>query len=167
MVSPLNFVNKRLPAAPQSCNLALPARLAWLSCAVAVIFVREPPGLFAATAAVAIATPITASITIKTSTASRSAWPAGCGLGASFVHLQVAATHFFSIEPGDCLRGLGIVGHFNKRKSPGTSRLPVHRNVNTRDLTEGLEQGAQVRFRGLKTHVTDEQILHILLSFNL
>src|SRR5216684_45147 len=70
-----------------------------------------------------------------------------------------------------CRRGLTlptlfrIVGHLDECESPCSSRFPVHSNVNASDLSERFKEGAQLRFRSLKTHIPDKNILHNYLSF--
>jgi hypothetical protein len=147
-----------------------------LASAIAVILIRESAALFSAAAAVAapVATAVTSAVTasfaapvpIKSPTASAPR-TAGCGLGTRFVHLQIAPANFFSIEAGNRLGGLGIVGHLDERKSTGTARLPVHCDMNARDLSKRLEQRTQIRLGRLKAHVAYKQVLHVLLSFDL
>ena len=154
---------------------SLPARLARLTGAIAVVFVGEPATLLTAPASVStistIGTTITASIAtpvaVESPTATTGTRTAGCGLGTSFVHLQIAATDWFSIQSGDRCGGFGVVGHFHERESAGPSGFAVHCDMDTRDLPEWLEQRAQFRLRRLKTHVAHKQVLHILLSFDL
>src|SRR6267154_43117 len=82
--------------------------------------------------------------------------PAGCGLWAGLIHLQIAPTDFFSVEAGNSFRCFRIVGHFHKCESAGSSRFTVRRNVDTRNLPEWFKQRAQIRLGRLKTHVADE-----------
>jgi hypothetical protein len=149
----------KLPGARQEHCFVLPARLARLARAIAVILVRESAALLPTAASVAVsvtaATTVATTVTIKPAptTAAR---PAGSGLGARFVDLEIAPADFFSVEACNGFGCFGIVGHFHKREPAGTSRLAVRRNVDARDLPEGFKQRAQIRLGRLKTHVADE-----------
>src|ERR1035437_3518346 len=115
---------------------------------------KDPRASFgrAATATVAIAVPPSIAPSIAP-TAKPASWTTGRGLGASFVYLQIAAADFLSVETRNGLGCLGIVRHFDKSESASPSSLPVHRDMNARDLSERLEQRAQIRLGRLKTHV--------------
>jgi hypothetical protein len=153
----------------------LPARFAWLASAVAVILVRKSAALLPASASVAtvgtavtasVAAPITAAITIEPSaTSARRTTRRGFGTG--FVHFQIAPADFFPIEAGNRLGCFRIIRHLNKCESASAPCLPVHRDVNPRDLSKLLEQRTQIRFGRLETHVANKQVLHMLLSFDL
>ena len=149
----LNFALDELPGVRQKHCFVLPARLARLSRAIAVILVRESAALLPATAPVAA--PFAPAVPVEPATTSASR-PAGCGLWAGLIHLQIAPTDFFSVEAGNSFRRFRIVGHFHKCESAGSSRFTVRRNVDTRNLPEWFKQRAQIRLGRLKTHVADE-----------
>src|SRR5216684_2636712 len=131
----------------EACARKLPAGFARLARGLAIIFVRE-------------------SAPAASSTAARARSTTASGLGARFVHLQIATAQLFSVEAGNRLGGFFVVGHFHEGKAAGAARLPVHDQVHAGHLSEGLEQRAQLTFRGLKTHVAYKQILHFpLLDF--
>src|SRR4029077_2614968 len=126
----------------------LPARLARLASRFAIILIGEAAALATAatTAGVAAAAP----------------WPAAFLPGARFVHLQIAPAHLFAVETGNGLGGFGIIGHFDKSKAACPAGFAVGGDVNAGDLTERLEERAQVALGGLETHVANKQILHSL-----
>jgi hypothetical protein len=148
----------------------LPARLARLPRAIAVILVREPATLLTASTtfatAVAVSASITASVTIEATTTA-TAWSTGGRLGTRFIDLQIAPADFLPIEAGNRFGGLRVIGHFDERESTGSACFPVHRNVDAADLSKRFEQRTQIRFRCLETHIANEQVLHVLLSFDL
>src|SRR6266403_2188633 len=141
------------PGVRQKHCFVLPARLARLSRAIAVILVRESAALLPATAPVAA--PFAPAVPVEPAAPSASR-PAGCGLWAGLIHLQLAPTDFFSVEAGNSFRRFRIVGHFHKCESAGSSRFTVRRDVDTRNLPEWFKQRAQIRLGRLKTHVADE-----------
>src|SRR5215472_7376851 len=96
--------------------VGLPARFARLASRFAVVLMRES----AATATRAS----TATIAARGAFA-----PRPC-----FVDLEVAASHFFSVESGNGLRCLSVIGHFHKSKTARPARLAIRDNVNTPDL---------------------------------
>ena len=151
---------------------ALPARLARLASAIAVIFIRESAALFPAAATfasavpAAIAAPVAAAITIEPSAASATR-TGRCGLRTGLIHFQIAPSDFFSIETCNRLGRFGIIGHLDKSEAASSSCLPIHCNVNPRNLSKRLEQRTQIRLCRLKTHVANKQILHVLLAFDL
>jgi hypothetical protein len=83
------------------------------------------------------------------------------GFGSSLVHSQSAATNFFSVQFCHCLGGIFVLCHLHKGESTRLPRLTIIHNVDASDLTEWLEESPQIRFRGLKAHIANEQILHI------
>src|SRR5215472_7788276 len=123
--------------------LGSPARFARLASRFAVILMRE---------SAAIATTAGASAAIVTRGA--------LALGPRFVDLEVAASHFFSVESGNGLRCLGVIGHFHKSKAACTACLAISRDVNAPDLPKGLEERCQIGLRSLKTQVANKKILH-------
>lgn len=138
--------------------LNLPARLAGLARTVAVIFRREAAAATGIAAAPA-ATPV--AIAIETaSAAARTTATTGRAARTRFIHLEDPAADFLPVQAGHRPRRLFIVGHFHKSESAGSPGFPVHGNMNTRHLAEAFEERAQLRFRSLKIHVSDEDILH-------
>jgi hypothetical protein len=148
----------KLPDVRQKYGFVLPARLARLSRAIAVILVRESTALPASAALVAatVATPVSATVAVEPAAATAASRTTGCGLGASFVHLEIAPPDFFSIETCYGLGCFCIVGHFNKCKSARPAGLAIGRDVDARYLPERLKQRPQIRLGRLKTHVADE-----------
>jgi hypothetical protein len=151
----------------------LPARFARLPGTVAIILGREPAtlGISAASTAAttaAIAVPVaikSATATAPTASARSTAAATGRGLGARLVDFQSSSTDFLAVKARHRLCGFSIVGHLDKRKSACSACFPVHSDVNSSDLSEWFKECAQLRFRRLKTHVPDKNILHNYLSF--
>jgi hypothetical protein len=151
----------------------LPARFARLPGTVAIILGREPATLAwisAASAATTAAVAITVTVAVEPATASAATRPASTasttgGFGSCFIHFQRSPTDFLAVQAGHGGRGFRIVGHFNECESAGAARFPVHGNVNSRDLSEGFKEGAELCFRRLETHIPDKNILHKFLSF--
>jgi hypothetical protein len=137
----------------QMNDAPLPARFARRARRAAIILVRESA---AATAAAGTTAAAAAAAARTSSTA--------FGLGARFVHLQVAAAEIFAVERGDGLGGFVVIRHFNESETAGAAGLAVHYDVNARDLTEGLKQRLQIALGGLKTHISNKQILHFSIS---
>src|SRR5215468_1069116 len=132
-------------ATPTSLRIVgLPARFARLASRFAVILMRES----AATAT-----------TTGASTATIAARGA-LALGPRFVDLHVAASHFLSVESGNGLRCLGVIGHFHKSKTARPACLAISHDVNAPELAKRLEQCRQIGLRSLKTHVANKKILH-------
>src|SRR5689334_6554468 len=106
----------------------LPARLAWLARAVAIIFIRE------SAAAPGIA-PSTATIT-----AASTAWTApGRALGPGFVDFQITPTYGLAVQFGDGFGGFRVIRHLHKREPASSSCLSVRSDVHARDLSERLK----------------------------
>src|SRR5450631_1179973 len=127
----------------------LPARLAWLACAVSIVLVGEPaallgvsttsaaiPSTVAAPVAPAISTAITSTVKPATAAGSRAA---RCCLRARFVHFQISSAAIFPIQPCNGLRCFRIIGHLDKRKSSRPACLTIHSDVDPRNLSERLE----------------------------
>src|SRR6516225_1023606 len=114
--------------------VGLPTRFAGLAGGLPVVLVRE---------SAANAT------TAGPSAAAIAAW-CSLALGPRFVDLEVAASHFFSVESGTGLRCLGVIWHFHESKPASTSCLAVSRDVNAPDLPKRLKQRRQIGLRGLK-----------------
>src|SRR5487761_1791138 len=76
------------------------------------------------------------------------------------VTAAIAAADLFPVEARNRLGCFRVVGHLDKRKSPGAARFAIHCQVDPRDLSKRREERAQIRFRRLKTHIADKQILH-------
>ncbi len=138
----------------ESANCLLPARFAGLASTVSVIFIRESAALFPATAAIAV--PVTASVTIESPASPATRTATGCGFRPRFVHLQIPSADFFSIQAGNGLRRLRIVGHFDKCEPTSAARFPIHGDVNSGDLSKRLEQRTQIGLGRLETHVSNK-----------
>src|SRR5215472_1141068 len=121
----------------------LPARFARLASRFPVILMRE-------SATAATTTGASAAI------AARGAF----ALGPRLVDLEVAASHFFSVESGNGLRCLRVIGHFHKSKTARPACLAISHDVNAPDLAKRLEQRRQIGLRGLKIHVANKKIPH-------
>src|SRR5215472_4748782 len=122
----------------------LPARFARLASRFPVILMRE-------------------SATAATTTGASAAAIAARGafaLGPRLVDLEVAASHFFSVESGNGLRCLGVIGHFHESKTARPACLAISHDVNAPDLAKRLEQRRQIGLRSLKTHVANKKIPH-------
>src|ERR1700751_3045121 len=78
-------------------------------------------------------------------------------LGPRFVHLKIATSHFFSVQSGNGLCCLGVIGHFHKSKTAGAPCLAISHDVNAPDLPKRLEQRRQIGLRGLKIQVSDKK----------
>src|SRR5262245_24869934 len=124
--------------------VGLPARFARLASRFAVILMRESAATATTTGAPTTAIAARGALT----------------LGPRFVDLQVAASHFFSVESGNGFRCLGVIGHFHKSKTARPARLAISCDVNAPDLPKRLEQRRQIGLRSLKTHVANKKILH-------
>jgi len=159
---------------------ALPARFAWLTGTIAIIFSREAATFAAALASTPWAVTIAVAISVKPTTASAAAtaapWAAraaasarataaGCGLWARLIHFQRSPANFLAIQSLHGLCGFRIVGHLDECESPCSSGFPVHCDVNPCYLSERFEERAQLRFRRLEIHVPDKHVLHKFLSF--
>src|SRR6516225_2504552 len=83
-------------------------------------------------------------------------------LGPRFVDLEVAASHFFSVESGNGLCCLGVLGHFHKSKTASTACFPIRDNMNAPDLPKRLEERRQIGLRGLKIQVSDKKTFHAI-----
>src|SRR5215472_12284258 len=122
----------------------LPARFARLASRFAVVLMRE-------------------SATVATTTRASAAAIAARGaiaLGPRFVDFKVAASHFFSVESGNGLRCLGVIGHFHESKTACPACLAIRDNMNAPNLAKRMEQRRQIGLRSLKTHVANKKILH-------
>src|SRR5215470_1384276 len=140
MGSPQNY-----GATPTSLRgVELPARFARLSSRFAVIFIRES----------------TAAATTAGASAAAIAARGALALGSRFVDFEAAASHFFSVESGNRLRCLSIIGHFHESKTARPACLAIRDHVNAPDLPKSLEQRLQIGLRGLKTHVPYKNAFH-------
>src|SRR5487761_531262 len=141
-----------MPDDPRNAKIpsASPARFARLARGFAIILIRE---------ALAVTAAIASAATAAASWAAAFRRPA-FALGARFIHLQIAAADLFPVEARNRLGCFRVVGHLDKRKSPGAARFAIHCQVDPRDLSKRREERAQIRFRRLKTHIADKQILH-------
>lgn len=110
--------------------------------------------LASAAAAAPAAAPTTTAVTTTASAT------ATLGPGTRFVHVQSAPVQLFAIQSCNRLGRRFVIGHLDKTKSAGPSRIAIRHNLNPDYLTEGFEQRTQVALRGLKIHITDEQTLH-------
>jgi hypothetical protein len=81
-------------------------------------------------------------------------------LWSGFIDPQSAASNFFSIKIVHSLGGFFIFLHFDKGESTRLASFPIVYDVDARDLAEGLDQGSQVAFCSLKTHVAYENVFH-------
>jgi len=129
----LEFRARRVAGVRQKHCFVLPARLARLSRAIAVILVRESAALLPASGPVAARSPRGPGRTRHTSRL-EARWMRTLGGPHS---PQIAPTDFFSVEAGKCFRCFRIVGHFHKCESAGSSRFTVRRNVDTRICPNG------------------------------
>jgi hypothetical protein len=134
-------------------KLELPARFARLAGGFAVIFVRKSAA--ATSAARAPAAAVTANTT------------GTIGFGPGFVDLKIAAAERFTIQGGHGIGGFSIIGHFHEGETASPAGLAIGGNMNAPDLSEGLKQRSQIRFSGLKTHVSDKKIFHTVSPFEL
>jgi hypothetical protein len=137
----------------------LPARLAGLTRGFAIVLVRET--VSAATLAAATTSAALTSAIAAAEIVSRAARRAALAARTRFVHLQISAAGFLAIESGNGLGSFVIIGHFNESKTSSTTGFAVHGHVHAGDLTERLEQGAEIAFGSLKIHVSDEKALHV------
>jgi hypothetical protein len=139
----------------------LPARLARLPRDFAIVFVRKS---FLATTAAATATagttaPTAAAISATAATTG-TARTAGFRFRAGFIHFQISSAYIFSVERRDGLGSFGVVGHFHETEAASATGFTIRGDVHARELTEGLEQSAEI-FRGrLKAHIADKEIFH-------
>src|SRR5690348_9209285 len=106
----------------------LPARLAWLARAVAIIFIRESaaaPGIAPSTATITTA--------VTTVTAASTAWTApGRALGPGFVDFQITPTYGLAVQFGDGFGGFRVIRHLHKREPASSSCLSVRSDVHAR-----------------------------------
>src|SRR5215472_3296758 len=126
--------------------VGLPARFARLAGRLSIVLVRESAATATTTGASATAIAARGSL----------------ALGPRFVDLEVAASRFFSVEGGNGLRCLRVIGHFHKSKTASTACFPIGDNMNASDLPKRLEQRRQIGLRGLKIQVSDKKILHAI-----
>src|SRR6516164_2343632 len=126
--------------------VGLPARLARLAGGLPVVLVRES----AATA------------TTTGASAAAIAARGPLALGPRFVDLEVAASHFFSVESDNGLRCLRVIGHFHERKPASTACCPIGDNMNAPYQPKRLEQRRQIGLRGLKIQVSDKNTFHTI-----
>src|SRR6516164_5441247 len=126
--------------------VGLPTRFAGLAGGLPVVLVRE---------SAANAT------TAGPSAAAIAAW-CSLALGPRFVYLEVAASHFFSVESGNGLRCLRVIGHFQERKTASTACFPIGDNMNAPYQPKRLEQRRQIGLRGLKIQVSDKNTFHTI-----
>jgi len=164
MAISLGWVNRRATSPPTQMltnyEKQLPARFAGLTSHFAVILVGKSLAT-ATTAAASIATaaPIAAGVPSRaTSRSARAA--AGFRLGARFVDLKIATAEVFSVERRDGFSGFRVVYHLDEAEAARFARLAIGSDVNARKLSEGFEQGAQIRCSRLKAHVANKKVLH-------
>jgi hypothetical protein len=80
--------------------------------------------------------------------------------GHSFIHPQRATAEFPPVQLVHSLCRFLIVCHFDESKSTRLAGFPIIHDTNACELAIGFEERPQVSFCGLKTHVSNEQILH-------
>jgi hypothetical protein len=134
----------------------LPARLARLARRTTIVLGRES----AATARTSASAGSLTTATIPRRESGIRTRPASLRFGSGLIDAQSAAGDLFSVEAGHGLSGVVVIGHFHESKTARLARFPVIYNVDACDWSEGLKQRPQIRFRGLKTHIADKQILH-------
>src|SRR6516225_27485 len=94
--------------------VGLPARFARLTGGLPIVLVRK-------SAATATATGTSAAAIVARG---------ALALGPRFVDPEVAASHFFSVESGNGLRGLRVIRHFHESKTASTACFPIRGNMN-------------------------------------
>jgi hypothetical protein len=143
----------------------LPARFAWLTRDIAIVFVRKTSLSAAALVAAALAarTSIIAFISAVTAaavTTTAAARTAAGFLGTRFIYFYISAAHVFAVESRDGSRRFRVVDHFDETKTAGPASLAIHGHMNASQLAEGFEQRFQISRGSLETHVADEEVLH-------
>src|SRR5215813_9439415 len=123
----------------------LPARFARLASRFAVILMRE-------SAATATTTWASAAVAAR----------GALTLGPRLVDLEVAAAYFFSVESGNGLCCLSVIGHFHKSKTARPACLAISHDVNAPDLAKRLQQRRQIGLSGLKIQVSDKKTFHTI-----
>src|SRR5579871_4692731 len=94
-----------------------------------------------------------------------SAAPRAFALRPRFVDVQRSAIDVFAVQAVDCSVPFGIHAHFDKRETPGLSRLAVRDNVHTVNRSVRRKHGTHRIFGGPETQVTYKNVLQFgLLS---
>src|SRR5215472_17121394 len=126
--------------------VGLPARFARLASRFAVVLMRE-----------SAATATTTRASTATMAARGAFAPRPC-----FVDLEVAASHFFSVESSNGLRCLRVIGHFHEGETASTACFPISDNMNAPYQPKRLDQRRQIGLRGLKIQVSDKNTFHTI-----
>jgi hypothetical protein len=132
-----------------AAGVVLPARFLRLSSRVTIIFGRKS------------ATRSAGSSSASATWTETPARAAAFGFRRGFIDAQGAAGDFFPVQLAHCFGRFFIFSHFDESESAWLAGLPIIHNVDASDLPERLKEGAQIAFRGLKTHIANKQILHI------
>jgi hypothetical protein len=107
--------------------------------------------------------------------ASAAATPAAAAVPAAapiflrpgFIDVERPTVEFPTVEPGDGLLGLAIVGHFDEPKTPGSSGFAVGYQAHTVHSAVRLEQGSNCIFGSSEAQISYKNIFHIAFFLNL
>lgn len=81
-------------------------------------------------------------------------------LQTSRVHLDDSAAVFSAVQCVYCLFGASVVRHLNKRKASRLACGPISHDPKPFYSSMFLKYGSNLMFRGVRTEVTDKNIIH-------
>src|SRR5262249_49123069 len=80
------------------------------------------------------------------------------GLGTSFIHVQGAAVHLGAVELRNRGFRLALVGHLDKRETPGLSCVAIRHDVHAIHVPVLGERRMQLILGGLEAQISNEDI---------
>jgi hypothetical protein len=83
-------------------------------------------------------------------------------LGPGFIDVQRTTVEFPTVQRGNCLVAIGVIGHFDKAETFGAARIAVRNDVYTVNCAINLKHGANRILGGPEAEVSYENIFHLI-----